>query len=139
MMKQKINHIMKKILIICTLILLLAGCKKDDFWTRFGPEVLYYQYERVETADFIEITLSAGITEYNVKARCSAPNELAEIEIFRNGTFVRSITDFSNEAKPTEYFLEELMTGITSDTVIRVTATDKNGKQYTKEFTIKTS
>lgn len=130
---------MKKILFALVLALAFTGCKDDDFWARFGPEVLFYQYDHVETADFIEITLEAGVTNYLVKARCSAPNELARVEVFRNGTFVTEITDFSNEAKLTEYFLAEQVTNLTSNTVIRVTATDKNGKQYSKELTIKVS
>jgi hypothetical protein len=129
---------MKRILFALVLALAaFTACQKEDFWARFGPEVLFYQYNRVETADFIEYTLEPGVTEYLVKARCSAPNELARIEVFRNGNSIKVIEDFSDLVKPTECFLNEMITGISSTTVIRVTATDKNGKQFSKEFTIK--
>ena len=128
---------MKKNIFALILLLIFTGCEEDDFWARFGPEVLFFQYEIVETADFVEITLGAGVTEYLVKARCSAPNELAKIEVFRDGNSIKVINDFSNETKPTEYFLNELVTGISSPITIRVTATDKNGKQYSKELAIK--
>ena len=128
---------MKKIIFAFVLILSFTMCEEDDFWSRFGPEVLFYQYDYVETADFIDITLENGVNEYTVKARVSAPNKLALIEIYRDGTFVHDISDFSQSAKPTEYFLSELVTNIVQTTVMRITATDTNGKKYSKEFTIR--
>jgi len=127
---------MKKILFLSLCLFAFLSCQKDDFFERFGPEVLFYQYDDVETADFISITLPAGTSSYTVKARVSAPNKLAQIDIYRNDSPVRSITDFSQEVKETEYFLSEEVTNITAVTKIKVIATDKNGKKYEKTFTI---
>lgn len=128
---------MKKIIFALVLIVSFSACKEDDFWERFGPEVLFYQYDYVETADFIDITLEDNITEYTLKARVSAPNKLAQINVSRDGALLRNVTDFSQSAKPTEYFLSELVTNIVQKTIIRVTAIDTNGKEYAKEFTIR--
>jgi uncharacterized lipoprotein YajG len=127
---------MKKILFISFCLLTFWGCQKDDFFKRFGPEVLFFQYNEVETADFIAITLDPGATSYTVKARVSAPNKLAKIDIYRDDSLVRSITDFSQEVKETEYFLNEEVTNITASTKIKVKATDKNGKTFEKVFSI---
>lgn len=128
---------MKKIFFAFVLILSFTMCKEVDFWERFGPEVLFYQYDYVETADFIEIKLEDNVTEYTLKARVSAPNKLAQIKIFRDGMSIHDVTDFSRSTKPTEYFLSELVTNIVQTTIIRVTAIDSNGKEYSKEFTIR--
>lgn len=129
--------IMKKKIFVFVFILSFTMCGEDNFWERFGPEVLFYQYDYVETADFIDITLESGITEYLLKARVSAPNKLAQIDIYRDEALIRNITDFSESSKPTEYFLSELVTNIVQTTIIRVTAIDSNGKEYSKEFTIR--
>jgi hypothetical protein len=127
---------MKKILFISFCLLTFLSCEKDDFFERFGPEVLFFQYNEVEKADFIAITLDPGITAYTVKARVSAPNKLDKIEVYRDNSLTRSITDFSQEVKETEYFLFEEVSNITASTKIKVKATDKNGKIFEKVFSI---
>lgn len=126
---------MKHFIIILLALIGFSSCE-EDFFERFPPEIMYYQYDVVETADFNKITLEAGVTEYTLKARISAPNELALIQVYREDKLLRTVNDFSKEAKPTEYFMTEVLTNITGKVVIRTEATDKNGKKTIKTFTV---
>lgn len=126
---------MKQFIIILLALISFSSCEKD-FFERFPPEIMYYQYDVVETADFNKITLKDGVTEYTLKARISAPNELAIIQVYRDEKLIRTINDFSKESKSTEYFMTEVLAHITDKVTIRTEATDKNGKKTIKVFTI---
>jgi len=126
---------MKKILLVLMAAFAFTACGSDDFWERFGPEVLFYQGAEVVTADFIAVTLDPGQTEYQVKARCSAPNDLTRIEVFRDGASIRVIADFDDATK-NQYFLNETVTGTVSETEGKATSTDKDGKTFSKTLTI---
>ncbi|MDR3218722.1 MAG: hypothetical protein LBU22_07035 [Dysgonamonadaceae bacterium] len=126
---------MKNLIFISVFLLTLVGCEEDDFFARFGPEILFYQYNEVETADFNSITLNEEAM-YTLKARVSAPNKLFRIDVYRDNALTRSITDFSQEIKSTEYFLLEEVKNITGAIKIKVIATDQNGKQSEKVFSI---
>ncbi len=122
--------------ILALLALFTWSSCEEDFFERFVPEILYYQYDKVDTADFNEITLEKGETRYTVKARVSAPNKLKSIEIYQDNKLIRTITDFSQETKETEYFMAEEIHGINGRVIITTVATDRNKKVTTKLFTI---
>ena len=115
------------------LVILCTSCGKDDFFDRFPPEIMFYQYDQVETADFNQISLEAGQNEYVVKARVSAPNKLAQIKVYRDNEMVLVITEFN---KDTEHWLSYPVTNISSKVTIRVEAIDRNDHSTVKDFLI---
>jgi len=129
---------MKKILfIIMTILLSFSACGEEDLYEKYGPEILFYEYESegVRTTEFNSITLEADKTEFTLFARVSAPFKLREIKVFRGETLINTINDFSTEKKPTEYFLKQAISDITAGTTpVRVEATDMEGKPATKIF-----
>jgi len=132
---------MKNILFAFTLIGLLlfsAGCGEEDLYEKYGPEIIFYQYESegVRTTEFNSIKLDADQVEYSVFARVSAPFKLGEIKVYRDGSLVNTISDFSEEKKPTEYFLKQLISNITATTKITIVATDLDKKLTEKTFEI---
>ena len=131
---------MKKILFATIgLFIFLIGCDDVDIYEKYGPEIMYYQYEDegVATSEFNSITLDAVTTEYTVMARVSAPFKLKEIKVYRGETVVQTVTDFSHEPKPTEYFLKQPLADMTATTLVRIEAKDMDDKLTVKTFTIK--
>ena len=66
---------MKKFqLILIMTMLILAGCGKDNFFDKYPPEIMFYQNADVENANFNEITLAQGVTQFclNRKLRRSS-------------------------------------------------------------------
>lgn len=132
---------MKKILLLLGITLAVFGCKKkDDFMDRFVPEVLYYQNDNVENADFVTATLDAGITEWNVKCRVSAPSKLKEIKMYKteagkNEELLETYTDF--QLTPNVYHVNYVLNNIGAETVIRIDAADLKDHHTVRTFTIK--
>ena len=132
---------MKKVQILFVLfIALFCSCGKDDFYDKFVPEIMYYQNADVENADFREITLATGVTQYTVKARVSAPMDLKEISIYKitsgnNEQLIETYTDF--QLSPKVYKLNKQLSGLTGETTIRIMAKDQDDKTSTKNFKIK--
>lgn len=117
-----------------------SSCKKDDFMDRFVPEVLYYEKDNVENADFTAATLAAGVTEWNVKCRVSAPSKLKEIKLYKtekgkSEELVETYTDF--QLTPTVYHVKYLLNNIGAETVIRIDAADMKDHHTVRSFTIK--
>ncbi len=118
----------------------LCGCGKDTFYDKFVPEILYFQKNDVENADFKEITLPAGTTEWTTKARVSAPMKLKEIRLFKvtganNEELLQTYSDF--QLSPNVYKLNFLIEGISAETIVKIVATDMKNKATTRNFTIK--
>lgn len=132
---------MKKILVLLVMTLaVFSSCKKDDFMDRFVPEVLYYEKDKVENADFVSTTLAAGITEWNIKCRVSAPNKLKEIKMYKtekgkSEELLETYTDF--QLTPTVYHVNYVLTDITAETVIRIDAADMKDHHTVRSFTVK--
>jgi hypothetical protein len=132
---------MKRICLIFSAILLaFSSCKKEDLFDKFVPEVLYYPGNSVENPDFVTTTLAAGITEWTVKARVSAPVKLKEIKLYKTvngGTeeLLETYTEFN--LAPTVYNVNYKLTGITAETTVRINATDLDGKPTSRTFLIK--
>ncbi len=131
---------MRKILSIWVVLFLLAttGCQKDDFFDKFPPEIMFFQNTKVENADFNQITLTQGTTQYQVKARVSAPFKLKEIKIYvksgSNETLLNTITTFGST--PTEYFVYQDITGLAGTTDVKFMAWDMDGRLTEKTFKI---
>jgi len=119
----------------------LNSCKKEDIMDKFVPEVLYFKNDRVENADFKETTLAPGISSWTLKARVSAPAKLKEIKLYRdNGggeALVETYTDFL--LSPTVYTINYLVEDISSATVMKIVATDMDGKATARNFNISVS
>ncbi len=122
------------------MLLAFSSCKKEDLFDKFVPEVLFYPGNAVENPDFVTTTLPAGVTEWTVKARVSAPVKLKEIKLYKTvngGTeeLLESYTDFS--LRPTVYNLNYVLKDITAETTVRINATDLDGKPTSRTFLIK--
>ena len=132
---------MKKLQILFALfITLLCSCGKDDFYDKFVPEILYYQNADVENADFKEITLATGVTQYTVKARISAPMNLKEISISKitagnTEELMDTYTDF--QLSPKVYRLNKQVSGLSGETSIKIVAKDQDNKTTTRHLKIK--
>lgn len=129
----------KKIYILLTVLFFAsAGCQKEDFFDKFPPEIMFFQNSNVENADFNQVTLTQGTSEFQVKARVSAPFKLKEIKIFivagSNETLLNTITSFGNT--PNEFFVYQDITGISGNTDVKFVALDLEGRQTAKTFKI---
>ncbi|WP_343704153.1 hypothetical protein [Chitinophaga sp.] len=116
-------------------LLTFSSCKKDDFYDKFAPEILFYEKSKVENADFVSITLGSGVSEWTVKARVSAPSKLKQVRLSRNGSVLETYDDLS--LTPHVFDLEYRLQGITAETAVEVTAVDMNNKSTTRRFTVK--
>ncbi len=131
---------MQKKISIWLVVLLFAamGCQKEDFFDKFPPEIMFFQNNNVESADFNEITLSPAVTEYLLKARVSAPFKLKEIKIFliagSNETLLNTYTNFGNT--PNEFFVYQNITEVIKNTDVKFIAWDTEGRQTSKTFKI---
>ncbi|HEX7906300.1 MAG TPA: hypothetical protein VF487_20640 [Chitinophagaceae bacterium] len=132
---------MKRIHFLFILVLLgFSNCGKDNFYDRFVPEILYYQNADVENANFTEVTLPVGQIDWVVKARVSAPMHLKEIKVFKitgntSETLLQTYTDF--QLVPNVYKVNYTLTGIATETTVKILATDADNKSSTKNFKIK--
>ena len=127
-------------LLLVLFITLLSSCGKDDFYDKFVPEILYYQNADVENADFKEITLATGVSQYTVKARVSAPMNLKEISIYKvtavnTEELLDKYTDF--QLSPKVYKVSKPVSGLSGETTIKIVARDQDNKTSTKNFKIK--
>ena len=131
---------MRKIHFVLILALaVFTRCSKDDFYDKFVPEILYYQNADVENANFTEITLPAGQTQYTVKARVSAPMHLKEIKLLKIGAnnseeLLQTYTDF--QLSPNVYRVNYTLAGLSGATTVKILATDQDNKSSTKNFKI---
>lgn len=130
---------MKKIYWVLLLsVTVFFGCKKDNFFDKFPPEIMFFEGTNVENANFITKTLPQGTVSYTLKARISSPFGLKEIQVHSivgtNETLLNTITEFGN--KPNEFFLNQNITGISGNTEIKYSATDKDGRNTVKIFKI---
>ena len=132
---------MKKVQIILVLfIAFLCSCGKDDFYDKFVPEILYYQNADVENADFKEITLATGVTQYTVKARVSAPMNLKEINIYKiiagnTEELMETYTDF--QLSPKVYRISRQVSNLTAETSVKIVAKDQDNRTTGRNFKIK--
>lgn len=127
---------MKKVFVIYILALAaFSSCKKDDFYDKFVPEVLYYERDKVENADFVTATLPSGTTQFTVKARVSAPMNLKEIKLYRGQDLLETVSDF--QLTPNVYNLQHVVTAITAETTMKIVAVDAKNKSTTRTFIIK--
>ncbi len=132
---------MKKLYILFILALVtFSSCNKENFFDKFVPEVLYYEKDKVENADFKEKTLTGGASEWTIKARVSAPMKLKEIKLLKvsankNEELLESYSDF--HLSPNVYMLQYVLEKISTETIIRIVATDVDNKSTTRDFTIK--
>ena len=133
---------MRKIHFLLILVLaVFSHCSKDNFYDKFVPEILYYQNADVENANFTQITLPAGTTDYVVKARVSAPMKLKEIKLFKIGAgnseeLLQTYTTADFQLKPTVYKVNYTVTNISAETTVKILATDMDNKSSTKNFKI---
>lgn len=127
---------MRKVIVIFILVLTaFSSCKKDDFYDKFVPEVLYYAKDKVENADFVTTTLPVGTTQWTVKARVSAPMKLKEIKLYKGADLLETYTDF--QLTPNVYNVLHVVTGITAETTMKIVAVDADNKSTTRTFIIK--
>lgn len=132
---------MKNILLIFVAALLaFSSCKKDTFFDKFVPEVLFYEKDRVENADFVTTTLATGVNTFQVKARVSAPMKLKEIKLYKtvkggSEELVQTYTDF--QLSPNVFDLRYTVTAITAETTMRINAVDADNKPTSRTFLIK--
>ncbi len=127
---------MRKVFVIFILALTaFSSCKKDDFYANFVPEVLFYEKDKVENADFVTTTLAAGITQWTVKARVSAPMKLKEIKLYKGQDLLETYTDFA--LSPNVFNVQRVVTDITAETTMKIVAVDADNKSTTRTFIIK--
>ncbi|MCK7556302.1 hypothetical protein MKQ70_15270 [Chitinophaga sedimenti] len=127
-------------LILAAVLLGFSSCKKDNFFDKFPPEVLYYRGTAVENPDFVTTTLATGVNTWTVKARVSAPVKLKEIKLYKTVAggpeeLLETYNEFS--LTPTVYNVNYALTGITTETTVRILATDLDGKPTSRTFVIK--
>lgn len=133
------NFKMKNILFIVMLVF-FSSCAKETFFDKFVPEILYFEKDKVENADFKEITLKAGVNKWIVKARVSAPMKLKEIKLFKvaankEESLLQSYSDF--QLSPTVFNLAFLIENISTETIVKIEAIDLNNKTSERNFIIK--
>lgn len=143
---MKTNKIIN-ILFISIILITSAGCSKfENMYEKFSPEILYKRLVMGTggnaswqvSPDALEITLESGVTEWTVMARVSAPNGLKDIQLLKSGSgeeLLQQYTEFTNN--PNVYDLAYTVSGITSQTVVRIKAIDNIGNQTVRDFTIK--
>lgn len=143
---MKTNKIID-LLFILFIFTVFAGCdKEENMFAKFPPEILYKRLEIGTSGetwqvspDVKEITLEAGKTEWTVQARVSAPNGLNSIELLKvnsnNEEVLATYSEFINN--PNVYELSFVVSGIVSETIIRIKALDTIGNQTAKDFKIK--
>ena len=128
-------------LLLIMALVIFAGCGKDNFYDKYPPEIMFYQNADVENANFNEITLAQGVTQFQVKARVSAPYKLKEIKIYKGTaalpeqTLLTTYTDF--QLTPNVLKVSRLIDNIAAETAVKIVATDMNNHVTTKIFTIK--
>lgn len=131
---------MRKILWILAAVAALCGCKKDDkdFFDKFPPEVLFYEGDAVQNPDFVRTTLPAGVSEWTVKARVSAPRQLREIKLYKKTGGAESLLETYSDFRlsPTVHHVNYALTGITAETTVRIDAVDMDGKPTSRTFVI---
>ncbi|MBO9591331.1 MAG: hypothetical protein J7599_00395 [Niabella sp.] len=130
---------MKKNLFLVPLVLiLLISCKKDDFFDKFPPEIMFFEGTKVENANFVSTTLNKDSTHYVVKARVSAPFGLKEVNIYstRNGSqnLEKTITEFGTT--PNEIFIYQDINNISGSLDVLFTAVGKDNRNTSKSFKI---
>lgn len=144
---MKTNKIIN-FLFLLFIFTILTGCdKEENMFAKFPPEILYKRLEMGTSGekwqvspDAQEITLQAGITEWTIRARVSSPNGLSSIQLLKvnanNEDLLETYSEFTSN--PNVYELSFVISGITSETTIRIKASDKAGNQTIKDFKIKT-
>lgn len=139
---------MKKIIIFTGLLgilLVFSQCQKEDMYARFYPEILFMKpvvasggsQNWAVDPDLKEVNLSNEESEYLLKARISAPNKLAQIQLInvtKGNTVLQTITDF--ESNSNVRFIELQITDISATTSISVQAIDLKGNETKRVFTI---
>ena len=121
------------------MLVTFLSCSKDTFYDKFVPEILYYQNADVENADFKETLLARGTTQYAVKARVSAPMKLKEVRISKvSGSqaeeLLETYSDF--QLSPNVYKLNYLVKAVSTQTTIKIVATDLDNKTTSRNFII---
>lgn len=134
---------MKNIVTILALILVSSffiQCdKEEDMFERFSPEILYKRLTVTGDAwevspDAKEVILGSEESEWIIRARVSAPNDLALIELSANGNVLKTITDFELNNK--ERHIEYALTGIQKSVIVSIKAKDKRGNETVRAFTV---
>lgn len=126
------------VLLVCALVG-LSSCEKYDFYAKFVPEVLYYEKDKVENADFKQTTLAAGVTQWTVKARISAPMKLKEIKLYRIAGGKEDLVTTYNDLRltPNVFNLVAAWDKITAETTVKIVATDNDNRVTARNFIIK--
>lgn len=131
---------MRKIVFILAAIAALNSCKKSDkeFFDKFPPEVLFYEGDAVQNPDFVRTTLPAGVSEWTVKARVSAPRLLKEIKLYKKTGGAESLLETYSDFRlsPNVHHVNHALTGITAETTVRIDAVDMDGKPTSRTFVI---
>jgi hypothetical protein len=120
-------------------------CQKEDMFDRFYPEILFMKAVssggegQIWTVDpdFKEVNLLKDETDYLLKARVSAPNKLAQIQLINmstGNTVLQTITDFESNSNVKQ--IEFLISNISANTNILVQATDTKGNVTKRIFAI---
>lgn len=130
---------MKYLLASLFMLATLFSCSKETFFDKFVPEILYYQNADVENADFKDILLARGTTQFTVKARVSAPMKLKNVKVYKASggqaeELLETYTDF--QLSPNVYKLNYVVKGVSTQTTIKIVATDLDNKTSSRNFTI---
>lgn len=136
------------VLVISILLISSVGCSKvENMYEKFSPEILYKRLVMGTggssswqvSPDAMEITLEPGVSEWTVRARVSAPNGLRSIQLMKvDGEKEQVLETYSEFTESSNaYEVAYTVTGITSQTVIRIRAADNIGNQSVKGFVVK--
>ncbi len=139
---------MRKIMIFTGLVFVLFSffkCQKEDIFDRFYPEILFMKaitsggesQNWIVDPDFKEVNLLNEETDFLLKARVSAPNKLAQIQLINmsaGDSVLQTITDFESNSNVKQ--IEFLISNISANTNIRVQATDMKGNVTKRVFAI---
>lgn len=107
-----------------------SSCTKED--DPDGPQIEF-------SNSLTETTLAKGVTQWEINATLTSVTGLDEVKVFKvtssgEDQLGEAITKFDDE---NSYNLKLTITGVTDQTTIKVTATDKNDVTNSKNFVIK--
>jgi hypothetical protein len=125
---RKINFLLVSLLVVASGF--FASCSKDE--DTDGPVISF-------SNDLTSATLQSGVTEYEINGNITSIAGLDEVKFFQVtsagedqiGSAVTSFTDKN------DYDFKFKVTNVVEETVIKISATDKNNVSNSRNFTIK--
>jgi hypothetical protein len=117
----------KSLLLLLTVIITTISCKKD---TAASIPVITYN------TSVLEGTANAN-GEFEIKGHISSAVRLEQVVLTKEGQATAFMVDNTTAKNKNEYDFSYLVTGITSNTYIIISATDQSGGNKTDRYLVK--